>query len=151
MSHIETQKMFLVSVVSSHQLEGNPKKAVEERQMKHPQDSIAEAEIVPAPPRTKDTDVTINSARNTTPPELPTRLPMIRNAITTVFNEKGENIDRLFVFLSSEGPRPVSIHCSDRLMPSPMLEQNTVIRFKKKCGDEAVKLPRAIKTPAANF
>mmetsp|Transcript_10472 Transcript_10472/g.15254 ORF Transcript_10472/g.15254 Transcript_10472/m.15254 type:complete len:138 (+) Transcript_10472:131-544(+) len=49
-----------------------PQKAVEDKMKKTPQDSIAEAETVPAPPRIKLMDVTTNSARKRTPPELPT-------------------------------------------------------------------------------
>jgi hypothetical protein len=49
-----------------------PQKAAEDKQKKHTHDSIALAEIVPAPPRRKLIEVTTNSAKNKTPPELPT-------------------------------------------------------------------------------
>lgn len=39
-----------------------PQNEVSERQKKHPQDSMALAEIVPAPPRTRLIEVTMNSA-----------------------------------------------------------------------------------------
>jgi len=48
-----------------------PQNAVDERQKKRPHDSTELADIVPAPPKRKLMEVTINSARNKTPPELP--------------------------------------------------------------------------------
>ena len=49
-----------------------PQKAVIDKQKKVAHDSIALAEIVPAPPNIRLIDVTTNSARNKIPPELPT-------------------------------------------------------------------------------
>ena len=48
-----------------------PQNAVDERTKKQLHDSTEDAEIVPAPPKMKLMDVTTNSARNRTPPELP--------------------------------------------------------------------------------
>ena len=73
-----------------------PQNAVQARQTKHTQDSIADAEIVPAPPSTRETDVTINSARNKIPPELPTIWPIMKKAMTVVFMEKRVKIDLWF-------------------------------------------------------
>ena len=49
-----------------------PQKAVIDRQKNVAHDSMALAEIVPAPPKIRLIDVTTNSARNKIPPELPT-------------------------------------------------------------------------------
>ena len=58
-----------------------PQKAVIERQKKVAQDSIALAEMVPAPPNIRLIDVTTNSARNKIPPELPTSYKLSKKSV----------------------------------------------------------------------
>jgi hypothetical protein len=48
-----------------------PKKLVDDSKKNVPQDSMALAEIVPAPPKIRLIDVTTNSAKNRIPPLLP--------------------------------------------------------------------------------
>ena len=61
-----------------------PQNAVIERQKNVPHDSIALAEIVPAPPRMRLIDVTTNSARNKIPPELPISLNKVKEGHTSI-------------------------------------------------------------------
>jgi hypothetical protein len=92
-----------------------PQKAVTERQKKVPQDSIALAEIVPAPPSTKLMEVTTNSAKNNTPPELPTSWPTKNPRITIVTRLSALIMDP--VVLTVTPARPVSMDCNDMLRP----------------------------------
>jgi hypothetical protein len=110
-----------------------PQNEADERQKKVHQDSIADAEMVPAPPKTKLTEVTTNSARNKMPPEDPTSCPIRKKPITIVFSPKGLKIDRPGGLFAELGiPRPVSIDWRETLIPKPIEQQKTVSTFRMK-------------------
>mmetsp|Transcript_11615 Transcript_11615/g.32056 ORF Transcript_11615/g.32056 Transcript_11615/m.32056 type:complete len:265 (-) Transcript_11615:398-1192(-) len=126
-----------------------PQKHVAERQKKVAQDSIADAEIVPAPPKMRLTDVTTNSAKNSTPPELPTSCPTRKAKITTFTRFMDFKMDR--VLLAPVDSRQVSMVCSDMLSPKLMLPEKTVRRLSRKCGVVDEKLPIVTSAPIASF
>mmetsp|Transcript_10909 Transcript_10909/g.16701 ORF Transcript_10909/g.16701 Transcript_10909/m.16701 type:complete len:243 (-) Transcript_10909:12-740(-) len=146
----EVPRLFcFIPSISATRAKIYPQNAAVDKQKKQPQDSNADDEIVPAPPKTRLTDVTRTSAKKRTPPELPINCPSKKKPITIVLKPNREKTDGgVSLEVEFESLRPVSIHCSDTLIPRPILQQKTVNKLSKKCGEQAEKLPRATNTPA---
>lgn len=110
---------------------------------------MALADIVPAPPRIKLMEVTTNSAKNKTPPLLPTNCPTKKARITTVTKLNSFNMEPVLLLLpmSVTEDRPFSIEWTDTLMPRLILQEKTVTRFNQKWGELEQKLPRATAEP----
>lgn len=83
------RRLFLIPSNRPSLAKTNPQNAIEDKQKKVIHESSVLEVIVAAPPRSRLTAVTMNSAKKTMPPELPTSWPHVMKPITRVFCLRG--------------------------------------------------------------
>lgn len=122
---------------SPRRADRKPHNDVEERHKNVIHDSIALDVTVAAPPSRRLIVVTMNSAKNRTPPLDPTNWPMRMNPMTRVLRRRGFAKDKIPFEVVR---RTISIDSIVRLIPYATEQKKVVSELIEKWGEHAMKL-----------